>query len=217
MAKSSGGIGMTDERKQEWVEAHDDHDVKKVEKIAEAIRTILVCIGEDPDREGLKDTPFRVAKMYIDETCSGYEKDLVAILNEAKFTEKHDEIVLVKDIPFYSLCEHHIMPFMGKAHVAYIPGRGPGNIVGISKLARIVDVASKKLQIQEGLTQEIANALEEALSPMGVAVIIEGMEHTCMTMRGIQKPGSKTITSAMRGVFKANPSAKAELMALIGR
>lgn len=180
-------------------------------RIADGVRAILEGIGENLDREGLRETPERVAEMY-EEIFSGIGEDPTAVL-DAKFSEEHDEMVLVKNIPFYSVCEHHLMPFVGKAHVAYIPGKD-GKITGISKLARVVDIVSRRLQVQERLTTEIARALVEALDPRGVMVVVEA-EHLCMSMRGVQKPGHVTVTSAVRGVFKASEASRNEALALI--
>lgn len=181
------------------------------EKIKQGVRLILEGIGEDLEREGLRDTPERVAKMY-EEILAGMSIEPESVI-QAMFTEQHDEMILVKDIPLYSICEHHLMPFLGKAHVAYIPGP-QGQITGISKLARVVDVLSKRLQVQERLTTTIADTLVKALRPRGVLVVIEA-EHLCMSMRGVKKPGSITITSAVRGTFHTNPASRAEAMALI--
>lgn len=180
------------------------------EKIREAMRMILEAIGEDPGREGLKGTPDRVARMYA-EIFSGLEEDPGKHL-EVYFNEEHEEMVLVKDIPFYSMCEHHFLPFSGKAHVAYIPDKG--RITGLSKLARVVDCIAKRPQLQERLTGEIADVLMKCLKPQGVAVVIEA-EHLCMSMRGIKKPGSITVTSAVRGIFRQNAKTRAEVFALI--
>lgn len=180
------------------------------EKIKKAVREILEAIGEDPNREGLLETPDRVARMY-EEIFSGLHtdvKDVIKIFQE----DEHQEIILVKDIPLYSMCEHHLLPFIGVAHVAYLPRKG--RILGLSKVARIVDVLSKKPQLQERLTSEIADTIMEAVNPLGVAVVIEA-EHLCMTMRGVKKPGSKTVTSALRGTFRTDPKSRAEVMALI--
>lgn len=175
-----------------------------------AVRMLLQSIGEDPIREGLLDTPKRVAKMY-EEIFSGYNLNPEEIL-ATTFDESHQELVLVKDISFYSHCEHHMVPFFGKAHVAYIP---QGKVVGISKLARLVECYAKRVQIQERMTSSIADDIDQYLIPRGVAVIIEA-EHLCMGMRGIKKPGAKTVTSAMRGVFKDDGNnARMELMNLI--
>jgi GTP cyclohydrolase I len=180
------------------------------EKVEEAVVLFIEAIGEDKQRQGLVDTPKRVAAM-CEEIFAGMVKDPNKEL-EVFFTKEHDEIVLIKDIPFYSFCEHHLLPFFGKCHLAYIPtGK---RITGLSKLARVVDLFSKKLQIQENLTTEIADLIMKKLKPKGVMVVIEA-EHLCMSMRGVKKPGSKTVTSAVRGVFRANEKTRAETMALI--
>ncbi|HXG09895.1 MAG TPA: GTP cyclohydrolase I FolE [Gemmataceae bacterium] len=179
------------------------------ERIRAAVREILLAIGEDPDREGLRDTPDRVARMYA-ELFAGLHKDPREHLKK-KFTQKYDEMVVERNIGFESMCEHHLLPFVGKAHVAYLPN---GKIVGLSKLARVVEVMSRRPQVQERMTEEIADLLMEELEPRGVAVVLEAA-HTCMTIRGIRKPDSVCITSAMRGAFKDNSSTRAELMALI--
>ena len=173
--------------------------MSKQEKLESAVYQLLEALGENPEREGLLDTPKRVAKMY-QEMFSGLHEDPKDQFT-AVFSENHDEIVLVKDIPFYSMCEHHLVPFYGKAHVAYLPS--DGRVTGLSKLARAVEVASKRPQLQERLTDQVATALEEALQPKGVFVMVEA-EHMCMTMRGIKKPGTKTVTVAARGVFEDN-------------
>jgi len=180
-------------------------------KIEQAIRLLLEGIGEDPTREGLLDTPHRVANMYA-EICSGMFEDAPKLF-EKSFGENHREMVLVKDIPFYSLCEHHLVPFFGLAHVAYLPGEG-GSICGLSKIARLVDVFAKRLQVQERLTSQIANTLVEQIKPDGVIVVIEA-EHLCMSMRGVKKPGARTITSAVRGVFEASQKTRDEALSLI--
>lgn len=179
-------------------------------KIETAMRAMLEAIGEDPDREGLVDTPKRVARMY-EEIFSGLGTEPREYLN-VSFTEFHDELVLVKDIPLYSMCEHHFLPFYGKAHVAYIP-RG-GKVVGISKLARVADCYAHRPQLQERLTSQIADCINDTLHPLGVAVVIEA-EHMCMTMRGIRKPGSLTVTSAVRGAFENSTQTRNELLSLI--
>lgn len=184
-------------------------DTKKIER---AVRDILEAIGENPDREGLIDTPKRVARMYED-IFSGLKVDDIGKDLEIFFQEgSHEELVLVKDIPFHSMCEHHIVPFLGKAHIGYIP-RG-GKLTGLSKLARVLETAAKKPQLQERLTTEVADALEEKLDPLGVIVVIEA-EHMCMTMRGVKKPGSKTVTSTVRGIFAEDFKARSEAMSLI--
>lgn len=183
-------------------------DTKSIEQ---SVRTILRAVGEDPDRPGLVDTPRRVARMYA-EMFSGLHKDPAKHLKVA-FPEKYDEMVLVRDIIFTSMCEHHLLPFSGVAHVAYIPN---GHVTGLSKLARVVEEIAHRPQVQERMTHEIANLLERELEAPGVAVVIEA-EHSCMSIRGVRKPGSKTVTSALRGQFKTNQSSRAEVMALINR
>jgi GTP cyclohydrolase I len=181
-------------------------------KIEEGVRLILQGIGEDPNRGGLRETPARVARMY-EEICGGIDVDaseLVTVVEGADF----DEMVMVRDIPLYSICEHHLIPFNGKAHVAYIPNKSQ-QITGLSKLARVVDMLSKRPQVQERLTTEIADALDRALSPRGVFVVIEA-EHLCMTMRGVKKPGSVTVTSAVRGLFRNDARTRQEAMQHIG-
>ncbi|MGI5911488.1 MAG: GTP cyclohydrolase I FolE [Syntrophomonadaceae bacterium] len=181
-------------------------------KIEKAVKLILEAIGEDVDREGLLNTPRRVADMY-EEIFAGLQVNPREFL-QVSFTEYHDELVLVKDIPIYSLCEHHLLPFYGRAHVAYIP-RG-GKVVGISKLARVADTYAHRPQLQERLTSQIADCINDTLNPFGVGVIIEA-EHMCMTMRGIKKPGSTTVTSAVRGLFETRSETRAELFSLILR
>ncbi|HXG65576.1 MAG TPA: GTP cyclohydrolase I FolE [Blastocatellia bacterium] len=179
-------------------------------KIEAGVRLILEGIGEDPERPGLRGTPRRVAQMY-EEICAGLHEDPRELLHIIP-AETHDEMVIVRDIPLYSLCEHHLLPFSGVAHIAYIPRQG--RIVGLSKLARVADLMAKKPQIQERLTTEIADLLYDELEATGVLVVIEA-HHLCMEMRGIKKPGSKTITSALRGGFLKDPRTRAEAMALI--
>ncbi len=179
-------------------------------KIREAVKMILEAIGEETDREGLLDTPKRVANMY-EEIFAGLHEEPQNFL-EVAFSEYHDELVLVKDIPLYSMCEHHLLPFYGKAHVAYIP-RG-GKVIGLSKLARVTDSYAKRPQLQERLTSQIADCIFDTIKPYGVGVVIEA-EHMCMTMRGIRKPGSLTVTSALRGSFQSRSQTRAELFSLI--
>lgn len=176
-----------------------------IEKIEQAVTMILEAIGEDPTREGLVDTPKRVARMY-NEVFAGLHQDPSEHL-KVLFTEEHDEMVLVKDIPIYSMCEHHLVPFYGKAHVAYIPKNG--KVTGLSKLARVAEGFARRPQLQERLTSQIADAIMGELDPQGVIVVIEA-EHMCMTMRGVKKAGSQTITSAVRGIFKTNQITRAE-------
>jgi GTP cyclohydrolase I len=180
-------------------------------KVEEGVRLILEGIGEDPGRDGLKETPRRVADMYR-EVFAGLHQEPDAVV-DAVFDVSHDEMIMVRDIDVESLCEHHLLPFAGKAHVAYVPG-GEGRITGLSKLARLVDVLAKRPQVQERLTTQIADVLERSLKPRGVFVVIEA-EHLCMSMRGVKKPGSITVTSAVRGVFRSDPRTRAEAMSLI--
>ncbi len=174
------------------------------ERIEAAVREILLAVGEDPDREGLQETPARVARMYA-ELCAGLRRDPGEVLRKT-FTQKYDEMVLVKDIRFASICEHHLLPFFGRAHIAYLP---KGKIVGLSKLPRLVDAVARRPQVQERITEEVADLLVEELSPRGAAVILEAT-HTCMTVRGVRKADSVCTTSAMRGVFRDNPSSRSE-------
>ena len=179
-------------------------------EIQRAIHSILQAIGEEAIREGLLDTPKRVAKAY-EEIFSGIGVDEKSVLGTTFDEEDHHELVIVKDIEFFSMCEHHLLPFFGKAHIGYIPN---GSIVGISKLARLVEIVSKRPQVQERMVSEIAEAINDTLNPLGVMVVIEA-QHLCMMMRGIKKPGSSTVTSAVRGVFMEKPSARAEFLSLI--
>lgn len=180
-------------------------------RIQAAVREILAAVGEDPEREGLLDTPARVARMYA-ELFSGLHTDPARHLKKV-FEEKYDELVLVRDISFHSMCEHHLLPFLGVAHVGYLPR---GKVAGLSKLARVVDEVSHRPQVQERMTHQIADLLERELDAKGVVIVIEA-EHTCMSIRGVQKPNSLTVTSAVRGLFKTNQSSRAEAMALINR
>ncbi len=176
----------------------------------DSIRKVLEYIGEDPSREGLLDTPKRVTKAW-EFMCSGYDQDPIEIMRKALFTSTNNEMVIVKDIELYSTCEHHMLPIIGKAHVAYIPN---GKVVGLSKIPRVVDVFSRRLQIQEQLTEQIADAINEAVNPKGVAVVIDA-RHMCMEMRGVQKICSTTVTSALRGIFKKEKKTKDEFMSII--
>ncbi len=180
-----------------------------LEAIKKAVRTILTAVGEDPDREGLIETPRRVAKMYA-EMFEGLHLDPGRHL-ETVFPETYEELVLVRDIPFTSMCEHHLLPFTGVAHVGYLPN---GQVTGLSKLARVVEEIARRPQVQERMTQQVADLVEERLKSAGVAVVIEA-EHSCMSIRGVKKHGSITITSALRGVFRTNQSSRAEVMSLI--
>ncbi len=186
----------------------EDFDATLIE---DAVRQILKGIGENPDRDGLANTPQRVADMF-GELFSGIGQDPVDAI-DVVFELGHDEMIMVRDIPFASNCEHHLIPFVGKAHVAYIPNE-KGQITGLSKLVRVVDIVSRRPQVQERLTTQIADAIESALDPRGVLVVVEA-EHLCMTMRGVRKPGSQTVTSAVRGIFRENDATRAEAMGFI--
>jgi GTP cyclohydrolase IA len=180
------------------------------ETMEDVVRNLLIGIGEDPDREGLEKTPKRVAQA-LKFLTQGYEIDPQEVINGAKFTEKYNEMILVKDIQIYSLCEHHLLPFWGKCHVAYIPS---GKIIGLSKVARLVEIFARRLQVQERLTTQIAEIIQKSLNPLGVAVVIEA-EHLCMQMRGVQKQGSVAVTSEMLGIFRTNQATRSEFMNLI--
>lgn len=193
-AESTGNVGSFDQQRAEA-----------------AVRELLFAVGEDPDREGLRDTPARVARAYK-ESFAGLHEDPTAVL-ERTFSEDHQELVLVRDIPIYSTCEHHLVPFFGSVHIGYIPGRN-GDVTGLSKLARLADLYAKRPQVQERLTSQIADALMNKLQAQSVIVVIE-CEHLCMAMRGIRKPGAVTTTSAVRGGFRENASSRAEVMSLI--
>ncbi len=182
-------------------------DLKKIEK---AVRSIIEAIGDDPEREGLRRTPERVAKMYS-ELFSGVGRDASKEVN-VFHAEEHEEMVMIRDIPFYSMCEHHLIPFIGKAHIVYIPNKG--RITGLSKLVRVLESFAKRPQVQERLTSQIADMLMKRLEPQGVLVIIEA-EHLCMSMRGVKKPGTITTTSAVRGVLRKNPTTRAEALSLL--
>ncbi len=179
------------------------------EAVERAVRDLLKAVGEDPEREGLAGTPRRVADMFR-EVFAGLQEDPAGLL-DVTFDERHEEMIVLRDIPFYSMCEHHLLPFSGIAHVAYIPR---GRVVGISKLARVVDCLARRPQLQERLTSQIADLIEERLQPRGVAVVVKA-EHLCMTMRGIKKPGSKVVTSATRGGFRAREATRMEFLALL--
>jgi GTP cyclohydrolase I len=208
------GIPLSSERgPSDGLRAVPDVSMQRVDKprIERAVREILEAIGEDPDRDGLVRTPTRIAEMYA-EIFSGLHDDPSRHIT-VTFEADHDEMVMLRDIPIHSLCEHHLVPFAGRAHVAYIPGPD-GRITGLSKLARLVDGYAHRPQVQERLTTQVADALVEVLKPDGVFVVIEA-EHFCMSMRGVKKPGSLTVTSAVRGLFKSNPATRAEAMSLI--
>jgi GTP cyclohydrolase I len=180
-----------------------------VERIERAVKEILLAVGEDVGREGLKRTPARVANMYA-ELLAGMNEDPKQYLHSV-FSEDYDEIVMLRDIPFYSICEHHLMPFIGSSHIAYLPS---GGILGVSKLARIVDCFARRLQTQERLTGQIADFIMNNLKPRGVAVVLEA-SHSCMTIRGVKKPGSVMVTSALRGIFRRDPKSRSEIMSLM--
>ena len=186
------------------------HPQVTTQEMEQAVRTLLLGLGEDPDREGLTDTPKRVVKA-LRFLTSGYQQSLDELLNGAIFHENADEMVLVRDIDIFSSCEHHILPILGRAHVAYIPN---GKVIGLSKIARICEMYARRLQVQERLTGQIADALQGLLKPQGVAVVVEA-SHMCMVMRGVQKPGSWTVTSAMRGVFAEDARTRQEFMGLV--
>jgi GTP cyclohydrolase I len=198
----------TDLRSQD-IQTISDMPVSEAEMM-QAVRTLLLGMGENPDREGLKDTPKRVVKS-LKYLASGYQQSLDELLNGAVFHEEAKEMVLIRDIDLFSSCEHHILPIIGRAHVAYIPN---GKVIGLSKIARICEMYARRLQVQERLTAQIADALQGLLQPMGVAVVIEAT-HMCMVMRGVQKPGSWTVTSAMQGVFGEDAKTRQEFMDLI--
>ncbi|KAF2113574.1 GTP cyclohydrolase I [Lophiotrema nucula] len=197
---------------RERKEATDAQKEERLAKLSGAVRTILECVGEDPDREGLLDTPERYAKALLFFT-KGYEENLRDIVNGAVFHEDHDELVIVKDIEIFSLCEHHLVPFTGKMHIGYIPNR---RVIGLSKLARIAEMFSRRLQVQERLTKQVALALSEMLQPQGVAVVVES-SHLCMVMRGVQKTGATTTTSCMLGRMRSTAKTREEFLSLINR
>ncbi|KAF2859750.1 GTP cyclohydrolase I [Piedraia hortae CBS 480.64] len=202
----------THQRLQEQEQPREAEE--RLKKLAGAVRTILECIGEDPDREGLRRTPERFAKAMMFFT-QGYEENLRDITNNAVFEEDHDEMVIVKDIDIYSLCEHHLVPFAGKMHIAYIPSTSR-RVIGLSKLVRIAQMFSRRLQVQERLTKQVALALSEALEPQGVAVVMES-KHMCMVMRGVQNASAWTTTSCMLGVFRKQAKTREEFLSLINR
>jgi GTP cyclohydrolase I len=182
------------------------------EEIQQAVSSILKAVGENPEREGLQRTPERVARMYA-ELLAGYTADPIAVVNDAIFDVKYDEMVIIRDVEFYSLCEHHLLPFMGRVHVAYIPD---GKVLGLSKIPRIVDIFARRLQVQERMTRQIADLIRDLLHPQGVGVVVEGV-HLCMMMRGVQKHNARMTTSAMHGAFRANLATRQEFLENIGR
>ncbi|WP_409343037.1 GTP cyclohydrolase I FolE [Paenibacillus sp. MBLB4367] len=190
-------------------EYRNERVVENRAKIEEHVREILRLIGEDVDREGLLETPARVTRMY-EEIFSGYDADPREVLG-VTFDEKHEELVIVKDVVYYSQCEHHMAPFFGKVHIGYIPS---GKIAGLSKFARLVEAVTRKLQVQERITSEIADIMDDVLKPHGIMVVVEG-EHLCMCSRGVKKPGSKTVTSAVRGIFRTDAASRSEFLSLI--
>jgi GTP cyclohydrolase IA len=203
----------------EEIDFDDNPDIELAAKskmdvieIQSAVKKILQAVGENPDRDGLKRTPERIARMYT-ELLSGYQMDPVAVVNDALFEIKYDEMVLVRDIEFYSLCEHHMLPFMGRVHVAYIPD---GKVLGISKIPRIVELYARRLQVQERMTRQIADFIRDLLHPQGVAVVVEAL-HLCMSMRGVQKNNARLTTSAMHGAFRANLATRQEFLENISR
>lgn len=206
------GLGWPAKRTLNRLNYSSEEAMQNQERLAKAVETILECIGEDPSRPGLRETPRRYAKALLYLT-KGYEEKLSDVISNAIFDEEHDEMVIVKDIDIFSLCEHHLVPFMGKVHIGYIPNR---LVIGLSKLARIAETFSRRLQVQERLTKQVALALDEALAPQGVAVVMEA-EHMCMAMRGVQKPGAVTMTSCMLGVFRDRAKTREEFLSLIGK
>ncbi|KAF5393945.1 hypothetical protein D9757_000310 [Collybiopsis confluens] len=212
LVPDSNGLGWPAKSTYSRLTASPEEKNAREKRLAEAVRTILDCIGEDPDREGLLKTPERYAKAVMWMT-KGYEDRLADVINDAVFAEDHDEMVLVRDIDISSLCEHHLVPFTGKIAIAYIPNK---LVLGISKLARIAETFSRRLQVQERLTKQVAIAVQEAIKPRGVAVVMEAT-HLCMTMRGVQKPGSITTTSCMLGCFRTQQKTREEFLTLIRR
>lgn len=201
------------------MELDDDFDIRELDAVnidfdaaRQAVVDLITAVGEDPEREGLKNTPDRVARMYA-ELLSGYGTNPEKIINGALFNITYDEMVLVRDIEFYSLCEHHMLPFLGRAHVAYLP---KGKVIGLSKIPRIVEMYARRLQVQERMTRQIADLLQEMLEPQGVAVVVEGM-HLCSMMRGVKKHGARMTTSAMHGAFRANLATRQEFLENISR
>jgi len=201
-----------DEENEEGGGSKEGNGESKLSKMTDAVQTILECLGEDPDREGLKRTPLRVAKALL--YCTkGYCQTVEDVVKDAIFEEDHNEMVLVRDIDIASMCEHHMVPFLGKVHIAYIPN---SKVLGLSKLARIADVYARRLQVQERLTRQIAEAVMESINPKGVAVVCES-QHMCMVMRGVEKTSALTTTSSVLGVFKSDPKTRAEFFSLVGK
>jgi len=194
------------------VDILDVETQESLSDIEHAVHSILVAIGEDPNRQGLRRTPERVARAYR-ELTAGYHVDPVKLINDAIFDVNYDEMVIVRDIDYYSLCEHHMLPFMGYCHVGYIPN---GKVIGLSKIPRIVEMYARRLQIQEQMTRQIADFLDELLHPLGVAVVVEGV-HMCAAMRGVKKANARMVTNAMLGIFKRNPTTRAEFLSSISR
>jgi GTP cyclohydrolase I len=209
----SGSSGLDGESADHTGDGAGEHTPRTFDaaRVEAAVREMLIGIGEDPDREGLRDTPARVARSYR-ELFAGLQGDPADVLART-FSEDHDELVLVRDIPLFSMCEHHLLPFHGVAHVAYIPGTD-GRVTGLSKLARLVDLYARRPQVQERLTRQVADAVDSRLGARGVLVVIDA-EHQCMSARGVRKPGARTTTSAVRGVLKTSPSTRAEALGLI--
>lgn len=206
------GLSWPSKGTRQRKEATEEEKAENLKKLSGAVRTMLECLGEDPDREGLLDTPERYAKALLFFT-KGYEENLRDIVNGAVFHEDHDELVIVRDIEIFSLCEHHLVPFMGKMHIGYIPNR---RVIGLSKLARIAEMFARRLQVQERLTKQVALALSEMLQPQGVAVVVES-SHLCMVMRGVQKTGATTTTSCMLGCMRSRDKTRQEFLNLINR
>jgi GTP cyclohydrolase I len=201
------GDGLDNETREPAPLAELEEESQRKLAVEEAVRQILVNVGENPEREGLMRTPERISRMY-DEILAGYHVDPVELVNDALFDVKYDEMIVVKDIEFFSMCEHHMLPFFGKAHVAYVPR---DKVIGLSKIPRIVEMFARRLQVQERMTQEIAELLEEVLEPQGVGVVVEGA-HMCSMMRGVRKENARMVTSAMLGNFKDNPKTRSEFM-----
>ncbi|XP_066911004.1 GTP cyclohydrolase 1-like [Clytia hemisphaerica] len=209
VVKTEWDVSIGGMEKKRRIDKESDEFDKRITQMSGAVKTILENVGEDPNREGLLDTPERYAKAMLFFT-KGYNLSLSEVLNDAVFNENHDELVIVKDINVFSMCEHHLVPFYGKAHVGYLPNK---KVLGISKVARIVDMFSRRLQVQERLTKQIATALNEAVQPTGVGVIVDCC-HMCMVMRGVQKPGASTVTSCMLGTFRDDPKTREEFLVL---